>query len=485
MMGKLSGLRPERVWRFFEEICGIPHGSYHERQISDYCVAFAKERGLEVWQDEALNVVIVKEASAGYEDRKPLILQGHLDMVCEKKADCEIDFEKDGLCLAVEGDAVYAEGTTLGGDDGIAVAYALAILDDDEILHPRLEVIFTTCEEVGMDGATALDVSMLRGHTMLNLDSEEEGIFLVGCAGGCSAEIVLPVEREKKSGLLMQILVSGLKGGHSGVEIDKGRGNANRLLARILADLKKEIKMALISVEGGLKDNAIPRESRAELLLLEEASVENLKKVEALCQAAWDHMKETYQQTEPDLKVELKFGEKWEGEVFSEETNLHALALLTALPNGVICMSQDIEGLVQTSLNLGIVQTSEQALTLRYSIRSSVGEEKKTLVSQITQAVQQEGAKIRLSGDYPAWEYRKDSPLREQCIEVYQNMFGKTPKVEAIHAGLECGLFASKIPNLDCISLGPDILNIHTTEEKMSISSVERMWNFLLEILKK
>lgn len=483
-MGKLSGLSPEKVWKFFEEICGIPHGSYHEKMISDYCVAFAKERGLAVWQDEAFNVVIVKEASAGYEDREPLIVQGHLDMVCEKKADCEIDFEKDGLCLAVEGDEVYAKGTTLGGDDGIAIAYALAILDDDKILHPRLEVIFTTCEEVGMDGATALDVSMLQGHTMLNLDSEEEGIFLVGCAGGCSAEIVLPVVSERKKGLLVQLSVNGLKGGHSGVEIDKGRGNANRLLAQIVAELAKEVKIVLVSVKGGLKDNAIPRESHAKLLLLEEASAETLKRAESICQAAWDRMKETYHKIDPDLRVELKFGEQWEGEVFSEETNQHALALLTALPNGVICMSEDIKGLVQTSLNLGIVQTTKQALTLRYSIRSSVGEEKKTLVSQITQAVQQEGAAITLNGEYPAWEYRKESPLREKCIKIYQEMFGKAPKVEAIHAGLECGLFASKIPDLDCISMGPDIFQIHTTEERMSISSVERTWNFLLEILK-
>ncbi len=477
-MGILSGLRPNKVWKFFEEICGIPHGSYHEKALSDYCVAFAKERGLLVWQDAAFNVVIVKEASAGYETKEPLILQGHLDMVCEKMPDCTIDFEKDGLSLKVDGDFVRAEGTTLGGDDGIAIAYALAILDDDKLMHPRLEVIFTTCEEVGMDGATALDVSMLQGHTMLNLDSEEEGIFLVGCAGGCTADITLPVIREKREGLLARVTVDGLKGGHSGAEIDKGRANANRVLAKVLVNLAKEIEYSLVSIDGGLKDNAIPRECHATVLLSEKADAGILRK-------ATLGVTDEYEETDPDLRVKLEFDKEQEAEVFSKETKEHALTLLTALPNGIICMSEDIEGLVQTSLNLGVVKTQEDVLTLRYSMRSSVSEEKKTLVSQITQAVQQEGAKMAVSGEYPAWEYRKDSPFREDCIRIYREMFGKEPKVQAIHAGLECGLFAEKIPNLDCVSIGPDILNIHTTEEHMSIASVQRMWEFILKVVER
>ena len=284
-MGVLSALKPEGVWKYFEAICGIPHGSGNEKAVSDYCVSFAKERGLKVWQDEAWNVVFVKEASAGYEDREPLILQGHLDMVCEKKPDCDLDFEKDGLRLAVDGDDVYAEGTTLGGDDGIAVAYALAILDDDRILHPRLEAVFTTNEEVGMDGASALDVSMLKGHTVLNLDSEEEGILLAGCAGGCSAGIALPVLREQRRGVKLLLTVDGLKGGHSGAEIDKGRGNANRLLAAVLTELRKEINCGLILAAGGQKDNAIPRESRAELLISEEHAEDTIQKAENICAA--------------------------------------------------------------------------------------------------------------------------------------------------------------------------------------------------------
>lgn len=477
-MGILSDLRPNKVWKFFEEICRIPHGSYHEKELSDYCVAFAKERGLLVWQDAAFNVVIVKEASIGYETKEPLILQGHLDMVCEKMPDCTIDFEKDGLSLKVDGDFVYADGTTLGGDDGIAIAYALAILDDDKLLHPRLEVIFTTCEEVGMDGATALDVSMLQGHTMLNLDSEEEGIFLVGCAGGCTADITLPVIREKRKGLLAQITIDGLKGGHSGAEIDKGRANANRLLAKVLVNLAKETEYSLLSINGGLKDNAIPRECHAKVLLFEKTDAKTLRR-------ATLGVTDEYEKTDPDLRIKLEFDKEWEGEVFSKKTEEHTLMLLTALPNGIICMSKDIEGLVQTSLNLGVVKTQEDVLTLRYSIRSSVSEEKKTLVSQIAQAVQQEGAKMTVSGEYPAWEYKKDSPFREDCIRIYREMFGKEPKVQAIHAGLECGLFAEKIRDLDCVSIGPDILNIHTTEEHMSIASVQRMWEFIVKVIER
>lgn len=484
-MGVLSALKPEGVWKYFEEICGIPHGSGNEKAVSDYCVSFAKERGLKVWQDEAWNVVIVKEASAGYEDREPLILQGHLDMVCEKKPDCDLDFEKDGLRLAVDGDSVYAEGTTLGGDDGIAVAYALAILDDDRILHPRLEAVFTTNEEVGMDGASALDVSMLKGHTVLNLDSEEEGILLAGCAGGCSAGIALPVLREQRRGVKLLLTVDGLKGGHSGAEIDKGRGNANRLLAVVLTELRKETDCGLILAAGGQKDNAIPRESHAELLISEEHAENIIQKAENICAAVQKRLKEEYGAADPGLSIRLQRKGTVEAEVFSEETLSHAITLLTALPNGVICMSEDIPGLVQTSLNLGVLKTEQEMLVLRYSVRSSVGAEKEALAEQLCRTAEQEGASVKINGDYPAWEFRKDSPIREDCVRIYKELFGKEPKVEAIHAGLECGILASKIPDLDCVSMGPDMSGIHTTEERLSISSVERMWKYLLELLKR
>lgn len=480
-MSKLTGLKPEGVWKFFEDLCGIPHGSYNEKGVSDYCVAFARERGLEVYQDEAWNVIIIKEASEGYENAEPLILQGHLDMVCEKKPDCDIDFEKDGLRLAVDGDHVYAEGTTLGGDDGIAIAYALAILDDDSIPHPRLEAVFTTSEEVGMDGAAALDVSMLKSHTVLNMDSEQEGILLVGCAGGCSTGIQVPVEREMKTGVRTTVTVRGLQGGHSGVEIDKGRANANRLLGRVLESLTAQSSFELISVAGGLKDNAIPRESRAELLVPEKA----LNEVRKICGECEAQFHREYGEVESGLSVELAAGEPGETKAFTEITKTRVMNLLLELPNGVVRMSEDIPGLVQTSLNLGILKTEETSVIFRYAVRSSVSREKEELVEELRRAVLAQGGSMEVNGDYPAWEYRKDSPLREDCVRIYEELFGERPKVEAIHAGLECGILASKIPDLDCVSMGPDILDIHTTEERMSISSVERMWKYILEIVKR
>lgn len=480
-MGVLSGLKPEGVWKYFEDLCSIPHGSYNEKGVSDYCVAFAKERGLEVYQDAAWNVIIIKEASKGYEEAEPVIIQGHLDMVCEKKPDCDIDFEKDGLRLAVDGDYVYAEGTTLGGDDGIAIAYALAILDDDRIEHPRLEAVFTTAEEVGMDGAMALDTSMLKGHTVLNLDSEEEGTLLAGCAGGCSAMIQLPVQKVRKKGVQVTLTVNGLKGGHSGVKIDKGRGNANILMARVLSGLNEKVSCQLISLAGGQKDNAIPRECKAQLLVAAE-QMEALQAFAASCDAV---LKKEYAATDAGVSVAVNVQSETGADVLTEDSLLNVLALIHALPNGIQTMSGDIPGLVETSLNLGILDIKEDGLILRYALRSSVGTAREWLAKKMELIAASFGAALVLNGIYPAWEYRRDSRLREHMVKIYEEMFGITPKVEAIHAGLECGILASKITDLDCVSMGPNMLNIHTTEEKASISSVERMWNYILEILKR
>ncbi len=480
-MGVLSGLKPEGVWKYFEDLCGIPHGSYNEKAVSDYCVDFARKRGLEVYQDEAWNVVIIKEASAGYEDAEPLIIQGHLDMVCEKKPDFDFDFEKDGLRLNIDNDFVYAEGTTLGGDDGIAIAYALAILDDDSIAHPRLEAVFTTSEEVGMDGAMALDTSMLKGHTVLNLDSEEEGVLLVGCAGGCSTVVTLPVQRRKAQGVSVILKVNGLKGGHSGVEIDKGRGNANILMARVLAELKMNMEYHLLHMEGGRKDNAIPRESKAELLI-PAAQTEQLK---TFCAEYDAVLKKEYVSTDADVAVSVSVQSETEAEVLEEESLRRMLALLNGIPNGIQSMSGDIEGLVETSLNLGVLDTKKEEIFLRHAVRSSVETAREWLVKKMALAADICGASLKVNGVYPAWEYRRDSRLREDMVRIYEQMFGAAPKVEAIHAGLECGILASKITDMDCISIGPNMQNIHTTEERISISSVGRMWNYILEILKR
>ncbi len=478
-MNVLTGLEPEKVWSFFEDLCRIPHGSYNEKGVSDYCVAFAKERGLKVYQDAAWNVVIIREASEGYESAEPLILQGHLDMVCEKKADCDLDFEKDALRLKVDGEYVRAEGTTLGGDDGIAIAYALAALDDEELPHPRLEAVFTTCEEVGMDGAAALDVSVLKGHTVLNLDSEEEGVLLAGCAGGCSVQAVLPVSREKGAGVRAVLSVNGLTGGHSGTEIDKGRANADVLLAQVLEVLSGKTGCRIISMAGGLKDNAIPREAEAELLFA-DGKISFAGEVCADCQAKF---RETFAEADPGICVELHRKGTAEADVLTKDSARRIHQLLRELPNGVIHRNPDIEGLVQTSLNLGVMRSQDDQIELRISVRSSVRAEKESLVQRVRSISEECGASVQVSGDYPAWEYRKDSPLREKCVRIYRELFGAEPKVEVIHAGLECGLLSGKIPGLDCVSMGPEILDIHTTEEHMSIPSVERMWNYIRQII--
>ena len=358
-MAVLTGLEPAGVWKYFEELSNIPRGSYHEKAASDYCVAFAKAHGLEVWQDQAWNIMMVKEASEGYEDEEPIILQGHLDMVCEKKPGCTIDFGKDGLKLSVDGDNVYAEGTTLGGDDGIAVAYALALLDDESIPHPRLEVIFTTSEEVGMEGASALDPSVLKGHTMINLDSEGEGVLLAGCAGGCHMKAKMPLKRETVTGIFATLKVDGLKGGHSGTEINKGRANANQLLGQVLTALAEKVPYHLVTLAGGLKDNAITREAEAQLVF---ASREAAAEAEKMAAAKGKVFRETYKETDAGVTVTLTVKEEETAASMTAESAAKVRALLTRIPNGVVRMNPDIPTLVQTSLNVGIM-TCEDSKT--------------------------------------------------------------------------------------------------------------------------
>lgn len=479
-MGVLSNLEPKEVFSYFEEICSIPHASYHEEKISDYCVEFAKKHNLTYYQDDLKNVIIIKEASAGYEKEEPLIIQGHLDMVCEKTPDCDIDFEKDGLRLLIEGDYITADGTTLGGDDGIAIAYALAVLASDTISHPKLEVIFTVSEEVGMEGASGIDVSMLEGRRLLNLDSEEEGIMLAGCAGGAGAVCSLPVKKVPSKGAAMKITVTGLTGGHSGAEINKGRANANTLMGRVLIALAKQLNYHLAVFEGGKKDNAIPRECAAVICL-------SRQDLDAAEQAVADIQKDIsneYTVTDKDIQLITECSEELPSVMLDEASTRQAVLLVNALPNGIQAMSADVEGLVETSLNLGILELDENELVLRYAVRSSVGSAKEALLDKISYLTQGLGGDIKISGDYPAWEYKRDSALREKMAAVYEKMYGRRPVIEAIHAGLECGLLAGKLPGLDCISIGPDMKSIHTTEEKLSISSTKRVWEFILEVLK-
>ena len=477
-MGVLDNLEPRQVFRFFEEICAIPHGSRNTTAISDWCVAFARERGLEHHQDQEGNVIIIKEASPGYEAAEPVILQGHLDMVCEKEADCPKDMATEGIDLVTDGEFVRAKATTLGADDGAAVAMVLAVLDDGDLPHPRLEAVFTTGEEIGMLGAQALDAAPLRGRRLLNLDCETEGVFTVSCAGGSVAACALPVGREPFAGAALEVTVSGLIGGHSGTKIDKGRANACTALGRVLQAVGLETELRLVWARGGGKDNAIPTEASARFLVSDERAARRAAEEMAAI------LTREYAAADPGLRVEIAASETGETPM-DKPTTEKAVCMLTCLPNGVQAMSADIPGLVQTSLNMGILETDETSFTATFCARSSVASQKVMLHRRLRTLMEQLGGTVTVAGDYPAWEYRRESPLRELMSQVFREQYGREPVVEAVHAGLECGILAGKLPGLDCVSIGPELPEIHTPRERMNIASVQRVWRFLLEVLKR
>ena len=477
-MAVLSQIEPQRVFHFFEEISAIPRGSRHTRAISDWLAAFAEKRNLRVIQDKAGNIIIFKKASPGYEQAAPVILQGHMDMVCDKVPSCTKDMEREGLDLVRDGDTIYAKGTTLGGDDGIAVAMGLALLDDDEIPHPPLEIIYTIDEEIGMVGAAALDVSPLKGRRMINLDSEDEGIFTVSCAGGVDLLCHFPVSREAYEGASLFLDVKGLTGGHSGSEINKGRNNAHLLLGRILTGLHKVTDYRLVTLTGGSKDNAITPNASAGIVV---------KDAEAA--TVWVHsfeefLKQECRVTDPQVEVTLEPA-SFEELPMDEKTTDHIRAFLTCVPQGVQVMSAEMPGLVQTSLNFGILKLEKDEMTGGLLVRSSVDSQKEMLVDRVETLVTALGGTMERSGDYPGWTYEPKSPLRDLLVEVYREQYGKDPVVEAIHAGVECGLLAHKLPGLDCVSLGPTLTGVHTPKEKMSIASVQRTWKLLLETLRR
>ena len=496
-MAVLSGLKPEGVFKYFEEICGIPHGSTNTKMISDYVAGFAKERGLKFQQDDANNVIIWQEGTKGYEDHPAVLLQGHMDMVAEKAEDCTIDMEKEPIQIQVENGIISAKGTTLGGDDGIAVAYMLALLDDATIPHPPLECIFTVDEEIGMLGCAVLDMSDLKGRTMINLDSEDEGYFLVSCAGGLEATAHFPVEKEvvEENYKAVKLSLVGARGGHSGVEINKGRCNANILLGRALYLAGKAgIHYKLVALAGGLKDNAIPRSSAAIVVTSDvDAFTKKMEEVSAV-------FANEFVTTDPDIKLVVADATDADytalhaktGKSMTAATTKTVLTALMNLPNGIQRMSFDIEGLVETSLNLGILKTNAgeengQAaeVSMTYSVRSSVLTERDELVDRITSLTEALGGSVTVVGAYPAWEYKQDSPLRDLMVDVFKEQYGKEPIIQALHAGVECGLFAGQLEGLDAVSIGPDMNDIHTYHETMSVDSVQRVWEFVLEVLKR
>ena len=547
----IHDLEPASVFRYFYEISQIPRPSNHEKAIADYLADFAESRGLEWHRDSADNVVIIKEASPGRETEPAVILQGHMDMVCEKEPDCTKDMFAEGLDLRAEGDWIFAEGTTLGGDDGIAVAYALALLEDETLSHPRLEFLCTTAEEIGMLGASGLDPAPLTGRLLLNLDSEVEGVLTAGCAAGETMSIRLPVERtvnenapirqdagsgtsaedsaedavsagqDTAYGTPVRILLSGLSGGHSGTAIQFGRANADLLMVRILRDLFSVVPCRLCSLSGGSKNNAIPREAAAEIL------TEDTEGLKTFLASAEKTLQKEYAVTDPELTLCAEIctsddtdsssaepcsaespgacpsgssdpssaksgsfensGKSFFGSRFpaplSEDSAVAVLSLLSALPNGVQRMDQHIQGFVETSLNLGILHLSENELYAEYLLRSTSPGALEDLGNRMRFLCRFFGAESTCPDKYPAWEYRPESAFREKMVRVFREQYGKDPVVEIIHAGLECGILSEKLPGLDAVSIGPDIPNIHTPKERLSISSVQRTWHYIRGIL--
>ena len=482
----LNSLEPQEVFYWFEQICNIPHGSGNTKKISDFLVNFAKDRNLKFIQDESNNVIIYKDAfdknSDINDEQKTVILQGHIDMVCEKVDDCDIDFINEGLKLKIDDGFIKADGTTLGGDDGIAVAYMLAILDSKDIQHPPLECVFTVDEEIGMLGAAAMDMSVLKGRKLLNIDSEEEGYLLVSCAGGATVQIRIPLLRRGAQGKKYIVTLSGLRGGHSGVEINKGRANADAVLGNVLKELSlADDSMKVVSVKGGLKDNAIPVKATAVVVS------KNFDILEKTLNDMQEELREILKNTDPDILLSIKEAdgsteeEKWYP--LDELLNLRFLMLFGDMPFGVRKMSSDIPGLVQTSLNLGILDTTEDEILITYSVRSSRKDEKQELIEELVTIAESIGATIVVTGAYPAWEYKKDSELREIMTKTYEEMFHKPMVVQAIHAGVECGLFSDKLEGLDAVSFGPDILDIHTPKERLNIDSVKRTWEYIKTVL--
>ena len=474
---RLAGLEPAAVFGYFEEICAIPHGSRNTRMISDYLVNFAKSNDLRYIQDEADNVIIFGDATPGYEDHPAVILQGHMDMVCEKDADCPIDMATEGLDVTHDGKLVFAKGTTLGADNGIAVAMGMAILADKTIPHPPVELLVTSDEEIGLLGAAAVDLSELKGRTLINLDSEGEGVFTVSCAGGCTATISLPVDRRAVYGPCIRLVVDGLKSGHSGADIHRNRANANKIMGEFMNRIQKLMPLCLTSLSGGAKDNVIPGSCQATLV----AMGINLERINTIAEQLQAEVREQYD--EPDASVQAFDVDALGGNSLSTESTAKVISLLCAAPNGVQAWSKDIEGLVQTSLNMGVVKLGER-MNVTLSVRSSVNSEKLELLEQLHKMADMFDAAYEEDGAYPAWEYKKESRLRDVMVSTYKEMFDRDAKVEAIHAGLECGLFMEKLPGLDCVSIGPQMYDIHTSRERLEIGSTQRTWDFLLAVLK-
>ena len=482
MPNAIDGLKPQSVWKYFAEIARIPHGSKNEAAISKYIYETAGKLGLKAKQDPLGNVVVKKPASPGKQNVRPICLQGHMDMVCEKNADKTHDFTKDPLELVRKGDTLMANGTTLGADNGIAVAINLAIMEDKSLEHGPLELLFTIDEETGLTGASNLASDFLESRTLLNLDSEDEGELYVGCAGGRDTlgTWTTAFDQAPEEGVAMGLKVSGLHGGHSGMDIDKGRGNAIKIANRAVIELAV-LGARLSAINGGNKRNAIPRECEA-ILFIPKTKMVKAKKAVTEFNAT---VRAEFATMEKDIAVTLT--EKpaaQNGQVLKKPLQKKLCRTISALPHGVIKMSADIAGLVETSTNVASISTKEDVILMATSQRSSVASEIEEIVQTVAAVFELGGADIEYGDGYPGWKPNLDSPILKLAADTYRSLFGKKPEVKAVHAGLECGIIGERIPGMDMVSLGPTLKDVHTPEEKIHIDSVEKFWKFLLAILK-
>ena len=478
---KITGYKPEKLFHFFEDISAIPRGSANEKAISDYLVAFAEERNLWYHRDALFNVIIKKPASAGAKEKPAVMLQGHTDMVCEKLAGVAHDFTTDPLDLIIKDGVLSANGTTLGGDNGAAIACMLAILDDDTLTHPALECVFTTQEEIGLNGAEALDKSLLSARTMINLDSEDEGVATVSCAGGLRFALTRPITRSKKEGMLLHLEATGLLGGHSGTDINKEHQNANLLMARMINHLFHNTDALLVDFNGGTKDNAIPRETSATLFYSDEAAAKNAENLALALSADFSSEICPY---EPAFQF-LVSTENGTADVISAEDGKAFITAMCLAPNGVQFRNMNLDGFTVTSLNLGIAATDETSASLVFAPRSSVATLMSALKEKLCLLAETFGFEVSMHGEYPGWSFAEVSPIRDVFVQSYKELFRDDLKIEAIHAGLECGLFSDAIPGLDAIAVGPTIRGCHTPDEHLPLDSFERFYELLTDVLKK
>lgn len=471
------------ILKYFEEISRIPRCSGNEDGICAYLENFAQKYKLDYHIDEYKNVIIKKDASKGYEESETIILQGHTDMVCVKSAKSQHDFDNDPIELVEEDGYLHGRETSLGADNGIAIAYCLAILSDESILHPKLEVLLTAEEETTMGGAENLDANILEGKTLINLDSEEEGIFLVSCAGGVEIALNMPIEWEniKENYKSYRIKIKGLRGGHSGSDIDKGRANSNKLMGRLLEGIGSKMSLSLSEINGGTKPNVIPSETTAIISIPEE---EENRFIDLISVFKGIYINE-FKVTEPKLDISYKCLNRPVEKILSDESAKKAIVLFNLLPHGVQTMSMDIDGLVESSCNFAIVETNGQSIDCMISVRSSVETLRDEIVTRIDMVSDVMGGNIDIQSPYPAWQYKENSYIRDLMANVYEKKYGVKPKIEAIHAGLECGMFDAKIENLDAISIGPNIYDAHSVKERIEIESANKVYDYLLDVLKQ